>query len=185
MKFAEAFRVAVSPVEGFGTESDRVEQTTESDEHLFATDTGVHTTRIVKRVPDTEQRRADLAKSLQGSPWDRLPGRPAGRPRKTVLPSTARCDTSSCQASERPSEDASERSSAKVQDIAPPVVPRVIPVLRAADMENEPLMRIQPVTITRRSDRRPRLRAVQMTERIRVTNGVCNQRVSLNSRKAT
>ena len=37
------------------------------------------------------------------------------------------------------------------------------------------LMRVQPVTVSRRSDRRLRLRAVQMTERIKVTNRVCNQ----------
>ena len=60
-------------------------KTTESDEHLVATDTGVYTTRIVKRVPDTQQRRADLVKSLQGTPLDRLAGRLAGRRRKTAL----------------------------------------------------------------------------------------------------
>ena len=98
MKFAEAalFRVAVSPS---GKIRDGIRQgradarfvrgmwlgkTTESDEHLFATDTGVYTTRTVKRVPATEQRRPDLVKSLHGTPWDRLAGRPAGRPRKTA-----------------------------------------------------------------------------------------------------
>ena len=98
MKFAEAalFRVAVSPSSKIrdGIRQGRADarfvrgmwlgKTTECDEHLFATDTGVYTTRTVKRVPDTEQRRADLVKSLQGTPWDRLAGRPAGRPRKTA-----------------------------------------------------------------------------------------------------
>ena len=40
--------------------------------------------------------------------------------------------------SARPSEDASERRSAKAQDLNPPTVPRVIRVPRAADTENEP-----------------------------------------------
>ena len=81
MNFAEAalFRVAVSPsgrTRG-GIREGRAEarfvrgiwlgKTTESDDHLFATDSGVYTTRTVKRVPDTEQRRADLVKSLQGN----------------------------------------------------------------------------------------------------------------------
>ena len=44
--------------------------------------------------------------------------------------------------------------------------------------------RIQPVTITRRSCRQLRLRAVQMTERMWMANGVCYQQVSLSSRKA-
>ena len=38
----------------------------------------------------------------------------------------------------RPSEDADERGSAKAQDLNPSAVPHVIPVLRAADTENEP-----------------------------------------------
>ena len=78
MKFAEAalYRVTVSPS---GKSRDGVRQgcadarfvrgiwvgkTTESDEHLFATDTGVYTTRTVKRVPDSERKRADLVRSL-------------------------------------------------------------------------------------------------------------------------
>ena len=82
MKFAKAalFRVAVSPS---GKIRDGIRQgradarflrgvwlgkTTESDEHLFANETGVYTTRTVKRVPDTEQRRADLVENLQGTP---------------------------------------------------------------------------------------------------------------------
>ena len=39
---------------------------------------------------------------------------------------------------ERPSEDADERRSAKVQDLNPPTVPHVIRVPRATDTENEP-----------------------------------------------
>ena len=99
MKFAEAalFWLATSPSGRVRSEIRQgradasfvrgvwLGETTESDEHLVATDTGVCTTRTVKRVPDTEQRRADLVKSLQGPPWDRLAGRPAGRPRKTVF----------------------------------------------------------------------------------------------------
>ena len=113
-------------------------KTTESDEHLFATVTGVYTPRTVKRVPDTEQRRADLVKKLQGTPWDRLAGRPAGRPRKTALQAPPVATPPAAKASERPSEDASERRSAKAQDLNPPAVPHVIPVPRAADTENEP-----------------------------------------------
>ena len=56
----------------------------ESDEHLFANELGVYTTRTVKRVPDSEQKCADLVRRLQGTPWDRLAGRPEGRPRKTA-----------------------------------------------------------------------------------------------------
>ena len=98
MKFAEAalFGVAVSPSGKIrhGVRQGRADarfvrgmwlrKTTEFLEHLFATDTGVYTTRTVKRVPDSEQKRADLMRSLQGTPWDRLAGRPAGRPRKTA-----------------------------------------------------------------------------------------------------
>ena len=100
MKFAEAalFRVAVSPSGRVQSEirlsrtdarfvrGIRLGKTTASDAHLFATETGVYmyTTRTVKRVPHTQQRRADLVKSLQGTPRDRLQGRPAGRPRKTA-----------------------------------------------------------------------------------------------------
>ena len=89
--------------------SKRLGKTTESDEHLFATDTGVYTMRTVNRVPETEQRRAYLVKSLQGAPWDRLAGRPAGRPRKTAPPAPSVATPPVAKASERPSEDASER----------------------------------------------------------------------------
>ena len=102
------------------------------------TDTGVYTTRTVKRVPDTEQRRADLVKSLQGTPWDRLAGRPAGRPCKTAPQAPPVATRPVAEASGRPSEDASERRSAKGQDFNPPVIPLVIPVPRAAEPENEP-----------------------------------------------
>ena len=51
---------------------------------------------------------------------------------------TARAKVSVAKASARPSEDASERRSAKAQDLTPPVAPHVVPVLRAADTENEP-----------------------------------------------
>ena len=96
MKFAEAalFRLAVSPS---GRVRSEIRQGRADarfvrgmwvgktiDEHLLATDGGVYTTRSVKRVADTEQRRADLVKSCQGTPWDRLAGRSVGRPRKTA-----------------------------------------------------------------------------------------------------
>ena len=152
MKFAEAalFRLAVSPSGRVRNEIRHVRadarfvrgvwlgKTTESDEHLFATDTGVYTTGTVKRVPNTEQRRADLVKSLQGTLWDRVAGRPAGRPRKTAPQAPTIATPRVAKASERPSEDASERRSAKAQDLNPPVVPHVISVSRAADTENEP-----------------------------------------------
>ena len=128
MKFAEAalFRVAVSPS---GRIRDGIRQgradarffrgiwlgkTTESDEHLFATDTGVHTTR------------------------NRLAGRPPGRPRKTTSQAPPVPTPPFAKDSERPSEDASERRSAKAQDLIPPTAPHVIRVPRAADTENEP-----------------------------------------------
>ena len=96
MAFAEAalFRLAVSPS---GTVRIYVRQrradarfvrriwlgkTLYFDEHLSATDEGVFTTRTTKRVPDAEQRRGDLVNNCQGTPWDRLAGRPAGRPRE-------------------------------------------------------------------------------------------------------
>ena len=152
MKFAEAalFRVAVSPS---GKIRGRVRQgradarfvrgiwlgkTTESDEHLFANELGVYTTRTVKRVPDSEQKRADLVRSLQGTPWDRLAGRSAGRPRKKAARATPVATPPVAKETERPSEDADERRSAKAQDLNPPRVPHVIRVPDAADTENEP-----------------------------------------------
>ena len=79
MKFAEAalFQVAVSPSEKIrdvvrqGRADARfvreiwLGKTAESDEHLFANELGVYTTRTVKRVPDSEQKRADLVRSLE------------------------------------------------------------------------------------------------------------------------
>ena len=82
-----------------------------------------------------EQQRADL---VQGTPWDRLAGRPAGRLRKTALQAPPVATPLVANASERPSEGASERRSAKAQDFTLPVVPHVVPVLHAADTENEP-----------------------------------------------
>ena len=70
------------------------------------------TTRAVKRVPDTEQRRADLVKSLQGTSWDRLQAPPVAKP-------------PSAKESQRPSEDADERRSAKAQDLNPPTAPLI------------------------------------------------------------
>ena len=152
MKFAEAalFRVAMSPSGKIrdGLRQGRADarfvrgmwlgKTTESDEHLFANEMEVHTTRTGKRVPDTEQKRADLVKGLQGTPWNRLAGRPAGRPRKTDPQATPVATSPVAKETERPSEDADERRSAKAQDLNPPTVPRVIRVPRAADTENEP-----------------------------------------------
>ena len=140
MKFVEAalFRVAVSPSVRIrdGTRQDRADarfvigkwlgKTTESDEHLFATDTGVYTTNTVKRVPDAEQRRADLVKSLQGTLWDRLAGRPAGRLRQTAPQAPPVATPPVAKETERPSEDAEERRIAKAQDLNPPAVPHVI-----------------------------------------------------------
>ena len=59
-------------------------------------------------------------KSLQGTPWDRLAGRPAGRPRKTAPQAPLVPTPPMAEETERPSED------------------DVITVLRAADTENEP-----------------------------------------------
>ena len=57
MKFAEAAQI---PSESRGdarfVRGIWLGRTTESDEHLFATDTGVYTTRTVKRVPDTQEK---------------------------------------------------------------------------------------------------------------------------------
>ena len=127
-------------MEGFEAKSGRVGQTRElSVAHGLAkaTDTGVCTTRTVKRVPDTEQRRADLVKSLQGTLVDSLAGRPAGRPRKTAPQAPPVATPPVATASERPSEGASERRSAKAQDLTPPMLPHVIPVLHAAENRTE------------------------------------------------
>ena len=92
----------------------------------------------LKRVPVSEQKRADLVKSLQGTPWDRLARRPTGRPRKTTPRAPPVPTLPLVKESERPSEDASERRSAKAHDLNPPTVPHVIRVFRAGDTENEP-----------------------------------------------
>ena len=169
MEFAEAalFRVAVSPS---GADARFVRgiwlgKTTESDEHLFANES-------VNRVPDTEQKRADLVKGLQGTPWNRLAGRPAARPRETAPQETAVATPPVAKETVRPSEDADERRSAKAQDLILPAVPCVIRVPRAADTENEPttssstlpetedggaLEPTQPATTVRRSDRQLQL----------------------------
>ena len=113
-------------------------KTTDSDEHLLANELGVCTTRTMKRVPYTGQKRADLLKGLQGTPWNRLAGRPAGRPRKTASDATPVATPPVLKETERPSEDADEGRSAKAQDLNHPTVPHVIRVPRAADTENEP-----------------------------------------------
>ena len=97
-------------------------KTTESDEHLFATDTGVYTTR----TQDTEQRRADLvkfAKNVMGQACRKANGKNLARQPLKHRPLRP---TPLAKASERPSEDASERRSAKAQDLTPPAVPHVM-----------------------------------------------------------
>ena len=108
MKFAEAalFRVAVSPS---GRVRDEIRQgradarfvhgiwhgkTTES---LFATDTGVYTTRTVKRVRGREQRRADLVKKFAGNAMGQACRKASGKTSQDSSSSTAHCDTSFCQ----------------------------------------------------------------------------------------
>ena len=80
-----------------------------SDEHLFATDGGVYTTRTGETSSRHRATTARLVKS-------RLGGRPAGRPAQNGSPSSARRDTS-CSHCKRPSDDASERRSAQAQDL--------------------------------------------------------------------
>ena len=176
-------------------------KTTESHEHLFATDTREYTTRTVKRVPDTEQRRADLVKSFAKNAVQQACRTPSGKTSQDQLfkHRPLRHLQQPKQVSDRVKMQANAavrmRKISFLQSVA-----RVIPVPRAADKTRRmnraqhpdpripttrALVRIGPVTITRRSDRGLRLRAVKMTERIRVTTGVCNQRVRLNSRKAT
>ena len=114
MKFVEAApsRVAVSPS---GKIRDGIRQgradarfvrgvclgkTTESDEHLFANEMGVYTTRTVKRVPDTEQKDASQNRS------------------------SSNVANTPCTRGNRTSEDADERRIAKAQDLNTSV-PRV------------------------------------------------------------
>ena len=165
MKFAEAalFRVAVSPSGKIrdGIRHDRADarfvrgvwlgKTTESDEHLFANEMGVYTTRTGKRVPDTELKRADLVKDLQGTPRNRLAGRLAGRLRKTAPQATPVQRPPVAKETERPSAETYERRSAKAQELNPPVVPHVIQVLRAADTVNE---RSSSIAVQTHGDRR-------------------------------
>ena len=135
MKFAEATLFRVGGKIRDGVRQGRADarfvrgtwlgKTAESHEHLFA------------RVPDSSQKRADFVGSLQ-APWSRLAGRPAGRPRKTAPQAPSVPTPPMAEESERPSEDASERRSAKAQDLNLPTVPHVIRVPRAADTENEP-----------------------------------------------
>ena len=99
----------------------------------------------MKRVPGTEQRRADLVKSLQGTLVDSLAGRPAGRPGKTAPQALPVATPPEATASEGPNDDASERGSAKAQDLTPPMLPHVIPVLHAA--ENEPSSASGPMDV--------------------------------------
>ena len=101
--------------------------------------------RTVKRIPDTEQRRADPVKSCQGTPWDRLAGRPAGRPHKTALQAPPVETPPAATESERPSDDVSERRGAKAQDLTPPVVPHVPPAPRAEQKITEPSTASRPV----------------------------------------
>ena len=123
---------------------------------------------LLKRIPDTEQGRADLMESNAVGQACRTATRQDVARQLPQAPPVAKCSVA--KASERASEDASVRRNAKAQDLTPPVVPHVIPVPRAADNENEPsqhlhpriwtmeaFRRIQPVTITRRFDRQPQL----------------------------
>ena len=138
MKFAEAalFRLAVSPN---GRVRNEIKQGRADDDFSVAyglarpqNPMNISSLRIqectqrVKRVPDTEQRRANLVRSLQGTPWDRLAGRLAGRLRKTLAEAPPVATPPVAKVSERPSEDASVRRNANAQDHNLPVVPRVI-----------------------------------------------------------
>ena len=200
MKFAEAalFRMAVPPCGRVRSEirQDRADarfvrgmwlgKTAESDEHLFATDSGVYTTRTVTRVPDTEPRRADLVNSLQGTLWDRLAGRRAGRPRKTAPQAPPVATPPAVKASERLSEDASERRSAKRKtSLFWSSFMSSKFFAQQTDKENEPSSASGPTDTDRggahanpASDEDAQVRswtparAAQMTERIRATNGV-------------
>ena len=71
------------------------------------------TRQTVKRVPISEQKRANLVRSFQGTPWDRLAGRPAGRPRRTAPQATPVATPPVAKETERPSENADERDSCR------------------------------------------------------------------------
>ena len=98
----------------------------------------MHTTRTVKRVPDSEQKRADSQKLPRNSVGQtcRTSGRQTVARQLLKQPSVP--TPPMAKESDRPSEDAGERRSAKAQDLNPPTVPHVIRVPRAADTENEP-----------------------------------------------
>ena len=122
LKFAEAalFRLAVSQSGKVRSEvrqgrSDArlvrgiwLGKTLDSDEHLFGTDEGVFTTRKVKRDPDSSQRRGDLVKKFQGTPWDRLAGKPVARPRKAPPQATPVVRPPTIVQSLKPSDESSE-----------------------------------------------------------------------------
>ena len=71
--------------------------------HLARQDHGLR-----KRVPQSEQRRADFVKTCQGTPWDRLAGRPWGRP-QDCFSRTTRCDIS-CSHTKRTTESRRKRA---------------------------------------------------------------------------
>ena len=152
---------------------------TKSDEHAYL---AALCTAFVKRMANAKAVVKDPEPALKLLA-DKIALRAsADGPRKTAPQAPPVATLLVAKASERLGEDASERRSAKARDLNPPLVPHVIPVPRAADKENEPSSASGPVdtdhgavTITRRSARQPRLRAVLMTERIRVANGVCRQ----------
>ena len=165
-------------------------KTTDSDEEMFATDTGVYTTRTVKRVPETEQRRADTVKSCQGAPWDRFAGRLARRPRKTAPQAPPVATPPAATASERPSEDASERRSAKAQNLTPPVVLHVLSVPHAKEKENEP----SPASVPMDTDHGGASLGPASDDHVQVRSSTpapsspddqTHGQISLNSRKAT
>ena len=196
-KFAEAalFRFAVSPSGRVRSEvrqgradarfvrGIRLGKNVNSDEHLLATDGGVYMTRTVKRVPETEQRRADLVKSCQGSLWDWVPMRPAGRPRKAAPQAPPVATPPAATATERPSDDASERRSTKAQDLIPPVVPTSLPLFVQKRRRTNQVQHLGPRIQTVGALRWIQLRAVLMSKRIRVASAR-NQQISLNSHLA-
>ena len=69
--------------------------TTESVEHLFANELGVYTTRTVKRVPDSEQKRRRLGEKLAGNSVGQTCRTPSGSTSQDSSPSNTCCDTSS------------------------------------------------------------------------------------------
>ena len=127
MKFAEAalFRVAVSPSGNFrdGVRQGRADARfvrgmwLGKDQHtpmniLSRTSLGVYTTRTLKRVPDSEQKRADL---VRRTPWDVWK---ADRARQLLKHPLSRL-VPMAKESDGPSENAGLRRSAKAQDLNP------------------------------------------------------------------